>query len=148
MKPDLERARGELLRKLDQIEAELKTIGYWDDRLDSEDLREKFDKREIESWLDLQFSVYLQAIFLPEARESVRDADLPRESLVSVRAAREYEFWSEIPEAQRLTELLSQFDDLVEKYGGPGVLGTPTWKLILGEVRAILRKVRAILRLR
>ncbi len=148
MKPTLEHARGELLGKLDEIEAELKTIGYWDDGLDSEGLREKFDKREIGSWLDIRFSLYLQAIFLPQAREAVRDADLPRESFVSVRAAREYEFWSEIPEAQRLTELLSQFDDLVEKYGGPGVLGTPTWKLILGEVRAILRKVRATLRLR
>lgn len=148
MKPDLEHARGELLGKLDEIEAELKTIGYWDDGLDSEELREKFDKSEIGSWLDLVFSVYLQAIFLPQARESVRDADLPRESFVSVRAAREYEFWSEIPEAQRLTELLSQFDCLVGKHGGPGVLGSPTWKLILVEVRAILRKVRAILRLR
>lgn len=148
MKPDLEHARGELLGKLDEIEAELKTIDYWDDGLDSEDLREKFDKREIESWLDLVFSQYLQAIFLPQARESVRDAELPRESFVSVRAAREYEFWSEVPEAQRLTELLSQFDCLVGKHGGPGVLGSPTWKLILVEVRAILRKVRAILRLR
>lgn len=148
MKPDLEHARGELLGKLDEIEAELKTIGYWDDGLDSEELREKFDKSEIGSWLDLPFSQYLQAIFLPQARESVRDADLPRESFVSVRAAREYEFWSEIPEAQRLTELLSQFDCLVGKHGGPGVLGSPTWKLILVEVRAILRKVRAILRLR
>ncbi len=89
MKPDLERVRGELLGKLDEIEAELKTIGYWDDGLDSEDLRKKFDKREIESWLDLVFSQYLQAIFLPEAREAVRDAELPRESFVSVRAARE-----------------------------------------------------------
>lgn len=148
MKPDREHGRGELLRKLDEIEAELKTIGYWDDRLDSGDLRKRYDKREIESWLDHALSHYLQAIFLPEAREAVRDADLPRESFVSVRAAREYEFWSEVPEAQRLTELLSQFDCLVEKYGGPGVLGTPTWKLILGEVRAILRKVRATLRLR
>lgn len=148
MKPDLEHARGELLGKLDEIEAELKTIGYWDDGLDSEELREKFDKSEIGSWLDLVFSVYLQAIFLPQARESVRDAELPRESFVSVRAAREYEFWSEVPEAQRLTELLSQFDCLVGKHGGPGVLGSPTWKLILVEVRAILRKVRAILRLR
>ena len=148
MKPTLEHARGELLGKLDEIEAELKTIGYWDDGLDSEDLRKKFDKREIESWLDLVFSQYLQAIFLPEAREAVRDAELPRESFVSVRAAREYEFWSEIPEAQRLTELLSQFDCLVDRYGGPGVLGSPTWKLILVEVRAILRKLLAILRLR
>ncbi len=128
-----------MMRKLDEIEAELKKIGFWDDRLDSEDLRNKFVNGEIESWLDLIFSHYLQAIFLADAREAVEQSDLPRESLVSVRAAREYEYWGVVPEAQGLIELLSQFDCLIEKYGVPGLLGTPTWKLILRKSWATLR---------
>ncbi len=103
MAPRREYARDELMRKLDEIEA----------------------------WLDLLFSHYLQAIFLADAREAVEQADLPRQKQVSVRASRENEYWGEVPEAQGLIELLSQFDCRIEKYGVPSLLGTPTWKLIL-----------------
>lgn len=102
-----------------------------------DELMRKLD--EIESWLDLLFSHYLQAIFLADAREAVEQADLPRQSQVSVRASRENEYWGEVPEAQGLIELLSQFDCPIEKYGVPGLLGTPTWNTVLRKLRATLR---------
>jgi len=104
----------EIARKLDEIEAEMKRIGYWQAAPPAE-LLAKIAAGEI-GYLDpgLRFAQYLQLIFLPAARQRLRDRDLPRESNVGVMAMREYDYHSHVAEAEDLLRLLSEFDALVE----------------------------------
>jgi uncharacterized protein YqcC (DUF446 family) len=104
-----------LARQLDAVEAELRRLGYW--IADPPDLRARYESGELQTYLDAPtFELWLQQVFLPNARESVEDADLPEESQVGLMARRHYDYHSHVPEAQRLLELLDEFDDLVEGY--------------------------------
>ena len=91
-----------LLAKLDQVEAEMKAIGYWS----AAGLPEP-EQKTFEHWLQFKF--------LPEARRRIERHDLPEDSNVGVMAMRQYDYHSYVPEAQRLFLLLSEFDKLVRE---------------------------------
>lgn len=111
-----QRLLAEIGHQLELIEVEMKRIGYWSD--EPPDLRAKFAAGEMTSYLDApSFELWLQQVFIPNAREGVTDDQLPRSSQVGVAASRQYDYHSHIPEAQQLLALLNEFDDMVERYG-------------------------------
>lgn len=106
-----ERARrlASLAALLDAVEAELRRIGWWS--ADPPPLREQFARGELRSFLDApSFELWLQCVFLPNARAAVAADALPPSSSVGVMAMRQYDYHSHVPEAQDLLALLSRFD--------------------------------------
>lgn len=102
--------------KLDEVEREMKRIGYWHD--DPPDLLKKYPAGECRSFLDApSFELWLQCVFLPRARRAVGEGDLPRESQVGLMALRQYDYHSFMPEAAALVRLLHEFDALVVRHG-------------------------------
>jgi uncharacterized protein YqcC (DUF446 family) len=73
--------------------------------------------RERRSYLDApSFELWLQALFLPNARHAVQTDTLPADSDVGGMAMRQYDYHSSIPEAHGLMKLLYEFDDLVRHH--------------------------------
>ena len=109
--------------QLDAIEAAMRRIGFWS--ADPPDLQAAIEAGQLKSYLDAPtFELWLQQVFLPNAREAVRSKDLPKESSVGLMAMRQYDYHSHVPEAHGLLALLFEFDELVEEYGGGGSGGT------------------------
>jgi uncharacterized protein YqcC (DUF446 family) len=99
----------ELRALLDEVEAELRRLGWWADP--PPPLRERYASGELRSFLDApSFELWLQCIFLPNAREAVANDALPGSSSVGVMAMRQYDYHSEVPEAFPLMRLLQRFD--------------------------------------
>ncbi len=96
-----------LLATLDAIEAELKRLGWWTDTAPPMPEGDEFPA--FGEGL-MAFPQWLQWIFLPNARAACADLDLPSGSQVGVKAVREFDGE---PDADRLIELLSEFDDQV-----------------------------------
>jgi uncharacterized protein YqcC (DUF446 family) len=106
-------ARARIAAQLDEIEAELKRIGFW--HPDPPDLQRRFSIMKLKTYLDAPtFELWLQCIFLPNARRAVEVGELPKESQVGLMAMRQYDYHSYVEEAQRLVALLHDFDRLVE----------------------------------
>jgi uncharacterized protein YqcC (DUF446 family) len=104
-----------LSQKLDEIEAEMKRIGYWSES--PPDLQAQADRGELRSYLDApSFESWLQALFLPNARHSVETNTLPPDSQVGLMAMRQYDYHSVVAEAHGLMNLLYEFDDLVRSH--------------------------------
>jgi uncharacterized protein YqcC (DUF446 family) len=102
-----------VLAKLDAIEAEMKRIGYWSES--PPDLQAEIRAGMLRSFIDApSFELWLQCVFIPNARAVATRNDLPKESQVGVMAMRQYDYHSHIPAAQKLLELLSDFDAIVE----------------------------------
>ncbi len=102
----------ELIAKLDQIESEMKRIGFWDNN--PPNLLAKIESGEVKSYLDMpSFELWLQVVFLRRTREAVMANNLPATSQVGVMATREYNYHSTIEEAHGLMRLLYEFDELV-----------------------------------
>jgi uncharacterized protein YqcC (DUF446 family) len=101
-------------QKLQEIEAELRRIGFWDDSLDEEVVRTQalqYAKTHGKSPVGaMPFENWLQAVLIPNARDAATRNELPSESQVWDMARREYDYHSHVPEAQRLLELLREFD--------------------------------------
>ena len=103
----------QLADKLDEIEAEMKRIGFW--KADPPDLHAEVEAGRLRSYLDAPtFEVWLQALFLDNARAAVANRSLPGGSQVGLMAMRQYDYHSYVPEAQTLLRLLHEFDALVE----------------------------------
>ncbi len=108
--------REDVLNKLTQIEEEMRRIKFWDDSLDCDTIRK--DAMEIvteqrRSPVGLMlFEHWLQAVFIPNAREAARSGHLPSSSQVGVMAMREYDYHSHVTEAEDLLHLLYEFDRL------------------------------------
>lgn len=101
------------MQKLDAIEAEMRRIGYWSEN--PPDLLAEIRAGRIRSYLDApSFELWLQCVFLPEARAAAASNRLPEESEVAVLAMRQYDYHSYVPDAQLLLGLLSEFDAVVE----------------------------------
>jgi uncharacterized protein YqcC (DUF446 family) len=99
--------------KLDEIETEMKKMGFWQE--DPPDLQAAFSSGKMQSYLDApSFELWLQCIFLPNARRAVQTKSLPRDSQVGVMAIRQYDYHSIVPEAQKLIGLLHEFDRMVK----------------------------------
>jgi uncharacterized protein YqcC (DUF446 family) len=100
--------------KLNEIEAEMKRIGFWNEN--PPDLQAKFSSGEMRTYLDApSFELWLQCVFLPNARRAVQTKSLPQDSQVGVMALRQYDYHSVVPEALPLVTLLHEFDKAVKE---------------------------------
>jgi uncharacterized protein YqcC (DUF446 family) len=90
----------------DRIEAEMRAIALWQaSPLDPA----KLNFEEAFATDTMAFPQWLQFVFLPRVRESVKTGDYPSSSQVGAQAVREFDgFW----EANDLNTLLSDFDAL------------------------------------
>src|SRR5579859_1242260 len=92
----------------DQIEAEMRSIGLWQDKpLEPKQLRFK----EAFAMDTMTFAQWLQFIFLVRVREAVASNEFPSSSSVGTQAVREFDG---DPDADRLITLLSEFDALFD----------------------------------
>jgi len=106
----------ELGHQIDLIESELKRLGFWSN--DPPKLRSKYATGEMKTYLDAPtFELWLQQVFIPNARDAVATGELPKHSNVGVAAMRQYDYHSNVPEARNLLAMLSDFDEMVERYG-------------------------------
>ncbi len=105
-----------VLRKLEEIEREMRDLGFWDDALDVEEVRVRASaivaEKRISPVGSMPFEHWLQAVFIPTARDAARTGNLPSSSQVSVMAMREYDWHSPLPEARGLLRSLREFDAL------------------------------------
>ena len=104
-----------LSKKLDEIETEMKRIGYW--HANPPDLQAQAARGELRSYLDApSFELWLQALFLPNARDFIQTESLPSDSQVGLMAMQQYDYHSSVPEAHNLMKLLNDFDDLIRRH--------------------------------
>ncbi len=92
--------------KLDEIEAEMHAIGFWQAvplRPDQLDFSGAFGLDK------MAFSQWLQFIFIPRVRDAIATNQFPPSSGVGTQAIREFDTE---PGAARLTILLTEFDAL------------------------------------
>jgi uncharacterized protein YqcC (DUF446 family) len=102
-----------VLQQLALIEAEMKRIGYWSDN--PPDLQAEIAAGRLRSYLDAPtFELWLQCVFVPNARAAANASQLPAKSQVGVMAMRQYDYHSSIEEAHPLMQLLQEFDAIVE----------------------------------
>lgn len=95
-----------VIEALDNIEAELKSIGFWSSN-PPDFMVSNFTKAP-------SFELWLQCIFLPNARDAAKKGEYPQQSQVGLMAMRQYDYHSHVEEAQNLVSLLNQFDKIVE----------------------------------
>jgi uncharacterized protein YqcC (DUF446 family) len=98
------------LDKLDEIEAEMKHIGYWSDALE---LQAETCTGRFGSCLDApSFRIWVQTLFLPNARAVALEGNLPARSQAGEIVRRQYADDASAPEARRLRTLIHEFDEL------------------------------------
>jgi uncharacterized protein YqcC (DUF446 family) len=98
------------LTKLDEIEAEMRRIGYWSDLPEFQ--AGACDAR-FRSYLDApSFRVWVQVLFLPNARAAALEGKLPARSQASEIVRRQYAPEAGGSEARKLAELISEFDTI------------------------------------
>ena len=103
-----------LLAQLDAIEAEMKRISRWSDH-PPEDFVAKVERGELTSFLEAPtFELWLQVVFLPNARKATLDDTLPKGSQVGEMARRQYDYMSVDYTAEELLALLQRFDALID----------------------------------
>lgn len=96
-----------VIKQLDKIEAEMKKIGFWYETLP--DLTDKnFQTAQT-------FEMWLQGVFLPNAREAARTNNFPAKSEVGLMAMRQYDYHDYVEKAIPLLELLREFDEIIEE---------------------------------
>ncbi len=104
-----------ILKKLDEIESEMKKIGYWAN--EPPDLLSKVESGEVTSFTDApSFELWLQRVFLKNARDMITKNNIPQSSEVGFMAQRQYDYHSTVMEALGLLKLLHEFDDLIIEY--------------------------------
>ena len=108
-----ERTRGPLREavaaQIDRIEAEMRAIGLWQ----SEPLRpEQLQFSQAFAMDTMALQQWLQFVFVPRVREAIASDSFPASSEVGAQAVREFDT---VPEAGRLTSLLSEFDALFRR---------------------------------
>lgn len=103
-----------VMAKVDAVEAEMKRIGFWSSN--PPDLQTLYNDGMLRTYLDApSFELWLQCIFIPNAREAARTNQFPEKSQVGLMAMREYDYHERVPEAHTLLQLLREFDRLVER---------------------------------
>jgi uncharacterized protein YqcC (DUF446 family) len=90
---------------LDEIESEIKKIGFWNECPPRFDVQNYTESPSFELWL--------QCIFLPNAREAAKNEIYPNSSQVGLMAMREYDYHSCVEKALNLVSLLHKFDNMV-----------------------------------
>ena len=103
----------DVLKKLDEIEAEMRRIGCWSN---SPELQTAIREGKFKSFLDApSFELWLQGLFLPNARAAAREGTLPAYSQAGEIVRRQYNHRAHMPEAQKLLDLICEFDNLCLK---------------------------------
>ena len=98
------------LRKLDEIEAEMRRVGYWSD---GPEFEAGACVRRVKSCLDApSFRIWMQTLFLPHARAAAMEGKLPARSQASEIVRRQYAREAGASEARKLVELIAEFDRL------------------------------------
>lgn len=95
-----------VLSMLREIEAEMKSIGYWSDNPPSFEAKNYLDAPSFELWL--------QCVFIPNVLKAAERHSYPSSSSVGQMAMKQYDYHSFVPEAQKLLQLLYEFDQLIE----------------------------------
>ena len=95
-------------RQIDQIEAEMRDIGMWQDQPLQP---EQMEFEQAFAMDTMTFSQWLQFIFVPRVREAVASGEFPSGSSVATQAVREFDGYDN---TDRLITLLSEFDALFE----------------------------------
>ncbi|MCP3933222.1 MAG: YqcC family protein [Bacteroidetes bacterium] len=92
--------------KLEQIEQEMKNIGYWD---------ENPPQFSVSNYIEApSFELWLQCVFIPNAYDAFKRDKYPSNSQVGLMALRQYDYHSHHPEAQKLLHLLNEFDEIIK----------------------------------
>jgi uncharacterized protein YqcC (DUF446 family) len=100
----------EVERKMFEIEAEMKRIGYWSDEPPPE---EAYKFQQAFAMDAMAFSQWLQFILIPRVWTIIEQkGDFPSESMVGIQAVREFDGDSN---ASGLVTRLSEFDDLFRR---------------------------------
>src|SRR5262245_1031548 len=108
----------DVLKKLDEIEAEMRRVGYWSESLEQ---ASHACGSEFRSAMDApSFPVWLQGVFLPNARAGALERRLPARSQASEIVCRQYASALQSPEARRLFDLLREFEELCAKASSQG----------------------------
>ena len=96
--------------KINEVERELKKLESWSDsscRIDLLTCTEAFCSDQLE------YTEWLQYVFLPGARKMIgEESPLPKNSMLGVKAMREWDYMSQVPKMQRLTDILGELDDI------------------------------------
>ena len=97
----------EVKKSIDEIEAEMKRIGYWSaDPLPEE----AYDFREAFAMDTMAFSQWLQFILIPRVHQIIAEGgEFPANSMVGAQAMREFDGDAD---AAHLVSLLGEFDRL------------------------------------
>jgi len=103
----------EVARHLDAIEAELRTLGWWDTERPSP---EAFEFQQAFAIDTMAYAQWLVFVFVPNVRAIIDDeGSFPTTSYVGTQAVREFDGqW----EANELTSLLADFDAYIESVAG------------------------------
>jgi uncharacterized protein YqcC (DUF446 family) len=102
-----------VLRKLDDIEAEMKRLNYW--AVSPPDLLKDVKSGVIRSYIDApSFELWLQCIFIPNVLDSVKRNKFPEVSQVAKMAVVQHEFHNNIKQTLTLFQLLDEFDHIIE----------------------------------
>jgi uncharacterized protein YqcC (DUF446 family) len=94
-----------VMAAIDEIEAEMRTIGYWNDNPPTAQVGNYLEAPSFELWL--------QCVFIPNVRKAAKSGEYPNGSHVGLMAMRQYDYHSYVEEAQNLLGLLHKFDNLV-----------------------------------
>ena len=98
------------LRKLDEIEAEMRRVGYWSE---APEFEPGACASRVKSCLDApSFKVWVQTLFLPNARAAANEGKLPARSQASEIVRRQYAREAGAVDARKLVELIGEFDRL------------------------------------
>src|SRR5438270_5427778 len=105
---DISQLKQNVSRYVEQIEAEMRSIGLWQDQPLSP---EQMQFSQAFAMDTMTFSQWLQFIFLPRVREAVASGEFPSSSSVGAQAVHEFDGDEN---AARLITLLSEFDALFD----------------------------------
>ena len=105
---DISQLKQNVSRYVEQIEAEMRSIGLWQDQPLSP---EQMQFSQAFAMDTMTFSQWLQFIFLPRVREAVASERFPSSSSVGAQAIREFDGDDN---AGQLITLLSEFDGLFD----------------------------------
>jgi uncharacterized protein YqcC (DUF446 family) len=134
----------QLSAQLSEIEAELRRLEWWSDQ--PPDLLAEVAAGRLKSYLDApSFELWLQCVFLPNARARVAEGDLPAGSSVGEMARRQYDYHSSVEEAKPLLGLLRRFDELVLQFHQPPPPKAGPPPVIPPEMEAMFAQSRGLL---
>lgn len=94
---------------IDEIEAELKRLGWWQEQRPPEEM---FDFKMAFGMDTMPFSTWLQFVLIPRVKDIIEShGEFPTSSSVGVHAVREFDG---VYEADDLIRMLVAFDNLIE----------------------------------